>query len=119
MSELLNLYRSNTAITARDERELALFLPEPGKLVSPLEFEQLIIEQAQLLQKNLSYRRDLWSQGVGDNSPEAIQDLQNRLINAIEPLRNISGWRLAAIAAGREGGHSRHAWDDLLVSKYS
>src|SRR5258706_859537 len=59
MSELLNLYRSNTAITARDERELALFLPEPGKLVSPLEFEQLIIEQAQLLQKNLSYRRDL------------------------------------------------------------
>jgi hypothetical protein len=113
-SELLELYHSNATISSKDERELYLFLPESGNLLSPFDFERIIIEQTQLMKEHLEFRRDLWFEGTQYNSPEAIQDLQKYLIQGMELLRDLVGWRLAAIVAGREGGGRRQAWDDLI-----
>ncbi len=113
--ELIELYNSNALISAKDERELHMFLPESGKLLAPLEFEQLVHAQTQLMQGNFSFRRDRWSFGNTNASPEAIQELHKRLIQEIEPLRDLIGWRVAAIMAGKEGGARRQAWEDLLT----
>jgi len=114
ISELLELYNSNEAITPKDEREISLFLPESGKLLSPIDFERAVYEQTQLRQLNLGYRHDLWIRSDQNYSNEEIQQMQQRLIQEIEPLRNLTGWRLAAIVAGREGGAYRQVWDDLV-----
>lgn len=113
--ELAELYHSNILISARDERELLQLLPEAGNLLSPLEFEQLVNEQAQLSKNNIGYRYDLWASGNHHQPSQAIQELHKLLTQEIEPLRDLVGWRLAAIMAGKEGGARRQAWEDLLT----
>jgi very-short-patch-repair endonuclease/DNA polymerase III delta prime subunit len=115
LQELVELYHSNVFISSRDERELLQLLPEAGKLLSPLEFEQLVDEQAQLSKNNIGYRHDLWASGNHHQPPETIQELHKRFAQEIEPLRDLVGWRLAAIMAGKEGGARRQAWEDLLT----
>jgi hypothetical protein len=83
-------------------------------LISPIDFEQQIHTQAHLLKFDLNYRRDLWFIANHIQLPEEIQRLHTYLIQEIEPLRNLTGWRLAAVVAGREGGAYRQIWDDLL-----
>src|SRR5215469_13531706 len=113
-SELSELYNSNIAITADDECEMALFLPETSRLITPTDFELLLAEQHQLRQENLNYGHDQWNEGSWNRPPEEIRSLQQFLMKEAEQLRNITGWPLAAIAAGREGGPRRQVWDDLL-----
>jgi hypothetical protein len=46
-----------------------------------------------------------------------LAQLQPRLMQALEPLKEPGPdrrWRLAAIAAGRDGGAARQVWEDLL-----
>ncbi len=112
--ELVQLYHSNATISWKDEQELTQFLPESGNLLLPTDFEQIVGKQAQLLHGNLGFRSDLWSGGNQATSVQSLQEVQHRLIQEIEPLRDLIGWRLAAILAGREGGVHRQAWDDLL-----
>lgn len=114
VSELLDLYNSNAVLNPKDEREIVLLLPESRILPSPLEFEQCINQQTALLKDDFGYRRNLWFVDTGSRSPERIVQLQQRLVQEIEPLRELNGWRLAAIAAGRDGGAWKQAWDDLL-----
>lgn len=113
--ELLELYHSNAVLTPRDEREIVLLLPESNILPPPLEFEQCISQQKALASDNFNYRRNLWSVNTGGSAPERIVQLQQRLTQEIEPLRELNGWRLAAIVAGRDGGAWRQVWDDLLA----
>lgn len=113
-NELLELYHSNAVISAKDEREMALLLPETGKLLAPVDFENLITAQTQIQHNNFAMRRDLWTGMSGNRMSEVIQSVQTRLIQAIEPLQQITGWSLAALAAGREGGIRRQIWEDLL-----
>src|SRR5260370_23352542 len=63
---------------------------------------------------NIRYGHDPWVQGRYRQAPEALQELQKRLVQEVEPIRELTGWRLAAIIAGREGGPRRQAWEDLL-----
>lgn len=112
--ELLDLYNSNGIINQQEEREISLLSPDSRQLSTPFEFEQLIVEQAKLRQTDLNYRRDLW---VGEQlkySDQEMKQLQERLVQEIEPLRNLSGWRLAALSAGREGGVYQQVWTDLV-----
>ncbi len=114
ISELLDLYNSNAVLTPKDERQIVLLLPESRILPSPLEFEQCVNQQTALVKDDFGYRRNLWFVDTGGRSPERIVQLQQRLVQEIEPLRELNGWRLAAIAAGRDGGAWKQAWDDLL-----
>lgn len=113
--ELLELYNSNALISAKDERELLHLLPEAGTLLTPFEFEQIINEQAQLNNKNITFRNDCWTFGSHNQSSEATQELHKRLMQENEPIRVLVDWRLAAIMAGKEGGARRQVWEDLLA----
>ncbi|HEX6108699.1 MAG TPA: AAA domain-containing protein, partial [Ktedonobacteraceae bacterium] len=114
IQELLELYSSNTKVTSKDEQELSHFLPDSAKLISPIDFEQLVNTQAHLLKYDLNYRRDLWFIADQNHFPEEIQQLHKYLIQEIERLRNLTPWHFAAIAAGREGGAYSQVWFDLL-----
>lgn len=113
--ELVELYRTNVTVTAKDEQEIGHFLPDPGTLVAPADFEYLVTERIRLQHQDLGYRHDLWTGAAKDRSHDALEQLQARLTHAILPLRASTGWCLAAIAAGREGGPRRQAWEDLLT----
>src|SRR5258708_3846137 len=112
--ELLQFYRSNAVISPKDEQELVHLLPESGNLLLPTDFEIIVGKQAQLLTGNPGFRRDLWIGGNQTASVQSLQEVQQRLIQQLEPLRDLMGWRLATILAGRGGGARRQAWDDLL-----
>jgi superfamily I DNA and/or RNA helicase/very-short-patch-repair endonuclease len=112
-SELIDLYNSNVSLSQQEEREISILSPDSGQLPTPFEFEQLLAEQAELRQKDLNYRRDLWMGEQIKYSDQEMKQLQQRLVQEIEPLRNLSGWRLAALSAGREGGAYQQIWIDL------
>ncbi len=115
--ELRQLYQTNATITLQDEREMLAGLPDPQQLLSPTEFEHLLAERAPL-QHNLDFRRNLWLAQSSNTPPEDLLQLQNRLIQALEPLKEPGPnrrWRLAAISAGREGGPARQTWEELIT----
>lgn len=112
--ELAELYRTNVLLTSEDERELAYDLPDPEKLILPDEFTYLVNERSRLLKENLDYRRDLWADLPAYITPDAIQDLLERMIRSISPLQEGPEWRLTAIAAGQNGGIHREPWDNLI-----
>jgi superfamily I DNA and/or RNA helicase/very-short-patch-repair endonuclease len=110
-TDLQSLYFSNSVISAKDEQEMGLLLPETSKLISPIEFEDLIRNQAQLVNEAVVWRQDLW-QGMG--SLEAFQALQKRLVREVEPLRNLTRWQMEATIAGYDGGVRQQVWSDLI-----
>ncbi|MEW5953838.1 MAG: AAA domain-containing protein [Bacillota bacterium] len=112
--ELAELYRTNVLLTSEDEKELAYDLPDPEKLILPDEFAYLVNERSRLLKENLDYRRDLWADMPAHITPDAIQDLLERIMRLVSPLQEGPEWRLTAIAAGRNGGIHREPWDNLI-----
>jgi very-short-patch-repair endonuclease len=113
-AELVELYRTNVTVTAQEEQEIGQSLPDPDTLVEPEDFEHLIAERARLQQHNVGYGRELWTGAAKDRTQVALEQLQARINLAVLPLRERTGWCLAALAAGREGGPRRQAWEDLL-----
>ncbi len=113
--ELIELYRSNALVSAADEKELALALPDPQQLLPPSDFERLVAERERLQQQDTQHRRDLWGETPEDEPPGKLETIQHQVLQALEPLRDETRWRLAALTAGREGGPARRAWDDLLA----
>src|SRR5260370_8588530 len=93
---------------------MALPMPDPNKLLHPVAFERMLAEQTQLNNAAIGYRHDLWSPESYRQPTEALQALQKRLVQEIEPIRELTGWRLAAIITGPERGPRRQAWEDLL-----
>ena len=114
LDELVELYRTNVTVTAQEEQEMGLFLPDPNSLVAPTEFEHLVTERTHLQQHNLGYGRELWTGDTKERTPEALEQLQARIAHAVLPLRENTSWYLATLAAGLEGGPRRQAWEDLL-----
>lgn len=113
-SELVQLYSTNGLLTPQDEREINLFLPDPKRLLSSVDFEQRMREQTRLHTESLRYREDLWFARDVNDLPESLYTLQKQLEQEIEPIKDLTGWNMAAITAGREGGIRRQSWEDLL-----
>lgn len=113
-SEILTLYSTNETITPEEERDMNLLLPEPGNIPPPVDLAQSIREQAQLHNEHLHYREDLWFSRNVNYPPEVLHDLQRQLAQEIEPIKDLTGWNMAAITAGRDGGIRQQIWEDLL-----
>ncbi len=113
--ELHELYQTNVTVTPADEREMVPGLPDPKALPSPVEFEQAAAECAQLMQGNLDYRSNFWNPGAHDRTVESLQAIEQKLKRAIEAVQEQVRWRLATLAAGRDGGARVQVWNDLIA----
>ncbi len=117
LHELTELYRTNITVSPNDEREMMAGLPNPARIPSPVAFEQLVLETTRYSKQEREYRRDLWKDMLTFNTAPSLnhfEQLQERLTQAAGPLQEQTRWRLAAIAAGREGGPRRQTWEDLI-----
>lgn len=112
--EVVELYRTNVALTPEDEAELESPLPAPAELLAPTDFRRLITERARLEGEALTVCEDLWDRPPGADEADAIADCAVRLGAAAEPLSDAGGWKLAAVAAGWRGGAHRETWERLL-----
>lgn len=112
--EVIELYRTNGAVTTTDEEDLSNLLPDPQTFVSPAEFDRLIAERNRLSNPNLDYASDLWSTASTEREPEEIERLSAEIARAGEFIGDERGWLLSVIEAGREGGAQAAAWESLL-----
>ena len=110
--ELVELYHSNTAVTCDDETELGGLLPTAADLMPAPDFERMVTDRENLLASDLDVGKSLWS--TADASEGALRELLAAMSEAIKPIQDGASWKIAAIAAGREGGAVRASWDSLL-----
>jgi very-short-patch-repair endonuclease len=115
LEEIVSLFSTNRTVSAQDEQEMIVHLPETDLFISAPLFSRIIDEQAQLQKDGLDHRRDLWREPQTTSPSEILSEIQPQLELALDVLRDQTPWRLAAINAGREGGLSRQPWDDLLA----
>jgi very-short-patch-repair endonuclease len=110
-TEIAELYASTAKLNLADEAELAQPLPELKGLLSPEDFEKLAEEHGRLTSAKRSYRKELWK-----GPPEESAALDKLAAKAAKAVEAIDGerWKLAAIAAGAEGGKQRVEWDELV-----
>src|SRR5205823_6633380 len=87
-----------------EAEQLAAVLPELEALVSPEEFDKLAEDHARLSKAIRSYRKELWKTPPDDSSAEPLDKLLAKATKAVEVLDRERRWKMAAIAAGSEGG---------------
>lgn len=112
-AELLELYRSNAAISPAAEADLQWPLPNLVALPLPETFAAWEGEYNRLEAADLAYREDLWD---ARRSPQAerVAELAAALAKATEPLQEQAEWQLGAVAAGQAGGAALSAWRELV-----
>lgn len=113
--ELMDLYYTNEVLTSQDEEELSFGLPDPGGLMLPSEFARAYADRSRLQSEQVDFRADLWTEAGQRPSAAGLEDLLERVTHAVRVLGEGEPWRLSVIAAGREGGPHRQAWEDLLA----
>ncbi|MBI4488949.1 MAG: hypothetical protein HY694_07670 [Deltaproteobacteria bacterium] len=112
--ELVDLYRTNTVVTPKDEVDLGYTLPNPSELWTPDEFERKTDERKRLLDFDLRFRSDLWGTQPTDTGLEDLERLSERVWKAANFIDPGEQWKLAALSAGWAGQGSREPWDNLI-----
>lgn len=113
-AEVKELYASTEALSVEDEAELQQPLPEAKTLLTPDEFEQAVQEHDRFSKGKRSYRQELWTAGLDEAATAALDKVLAKAAKAVEVLGGEQRWKLAAVAAGKEGGARRAEWDGLL-----
>src|SRR6266478_5974676 len=113
-AEIGELYASTEALSVEDEAELARLLPELKALVPPDEFEKIAGEHDRLSKASRNYRPELWKAPLDAPISAALDKLLAKAVKAAEVLDRERRWKIAAVAAGNEGGTARVEWDELV-----
>ncbi|MDP2858070.1 MAG: AAA domain-containing protein, partial [Bacillota bacterium] len=114
VQELVELYATNSLLSATDERELESVLPPLEALITPVAFAEAVEELGRLRGTDLAYGRQFWSSVTGEPELAFLRNLATAIDRAIEPLTRQEQWRLAAIEAGQRGSVERIPWDNLI-----
>ncbi|HWE22422.1 MAG TPA: AAA domain-containing protein [Myxococcales bacterium] len=112
-AQIAELYASTQALSVENEAELAHPLPDLETLPSPDEFDKLAEEHVRLSKAIRSYRKELWKTEP-DDSAAALDKLLAKAVSAVEILDRERRWKIAAVAAGSEGGKQTVEWDELV-----
>ncbi|HKC60121.1 MAG TPA: AAA domain-containing protein [Myxococcales bacterium] len=114
VAEIKELYASTEALGIEDEAELGRPLPEAKSLLSPEEFEQAVQEHERFSKAERNYRKELWRAPLDEPATAALDKVLSKVVKAIDVFDPEQPWRIAAVAAGKEGGTQRADWDGLL-----
>jgi len=123
--ELALLYASNGLFSRQDMKEMAENLPKSGRLLSPVDVENLLQEQEILGERERGLLQELpdWSveeEHIFYRHEQVVADFQmDAFLTAEADYRQIdfawmeSVWAREAVLAGRQGGTARMAWEQL------
>lgn len=128
-TELMELYRSNEAITAEDEMELSKEIPSPELLITPSDYSHTLDSIREIKQKleRLSNTAQWSFANNSDNHMITFQkdnrsfDLSYPEISAVLDLKSYAmsferfeSWMTSAAVDGKNGGAYRKLWDFLI-----
>jgi very-short-patch-repair endonuclease len=113
--ELTDLYATNETLSAEDERQLQLELPDPRDLPPPPQFATFISRIRRWVERADRGRAELWGSPTGPQSPEGLRALLASVGSAFSCFQSCEPWRLAALDAGRLGDEHRAVWEELLT----
>ena len=127
--ELVDLYRSNTLITNKDDEELSYDLPSPSELVTTTAFEELCRNIDELERCIDAVNSGDFLKVSASNEKKIIQfkmfdgefDIDFPRKDSIEALKyycskygEMESWQQAVVVDGREGGGYRNRWESLV-----
>ena len=112
--DLAELYATNRSISPDLENELSSNLPSTDELLTPADFEDLLVEKIRLEQSDHEFRSDLWQSG-GSASASALEALAPTLTQSVAILASSDRWKLAAVYAGKNGGPHSETWEKLVA----
>lgn len=110
--EVRDLYRLGTAITQKDEADLAAGIPSPNEVLRPADFERALAALAEAQAKAVDPRPELWSEGAS----QTVEDLRTALslgAKIVKAIRSAQPLQMECMDCGRLGGARREPWDDL------
>lgn len=112
ISELSELYQTNTIVTPEDEQEMVPGLPTLEDLLPPDQFAELVV----LLGRPVNTAHsELWKSGTEfGGSAEALERLAREVKNIGRQLLEAEPWELAAAESGIKGESYRAPWERLL-----
>lgn len=115
LTEFVELYQSNTILTAQDERDLAHPLPPEDKVIATSDLASLLAEQARCSGPAEKDRPELWVETQPPITGDQLDPLLPRIRTAANLVGEAKGWWIEVLRAGQLGGDSRAAWDDLAA----
>lgn len=110
--EVRDLYRLGTAITRKDEADLAHGIPSLSDVLRPADLEKALAAVADAQKKAADPRPELWSEGTS----QTLDDLRTALTlgdKIVKVIRSAQPLRRECMDCGRLGGARREPWDDL------
>jgi very-short-patch-repair endonuclease len=113
--DLTELYRTNLSVSAEDEAELSNSLPDAGRLPSPDDFDNLLLERTRLAAQDFGYRADLWTKPANDEDLGHLEQLSQQLLRTAQHIKTAQPWQLSAMLAGYHGEEQRTPWESLLA----
>jgi very-short-patch-repair endonuclease len=113
-AEVDELYRTNSMVTKADEDELAFPLPDPSSLIAPAAFGEVVAERGVLSGEDRVSGAEYWAQPATEGVAADVERLGAQVEQAVAVLGAGEVWRLAVVAAGRQGGPHRIPWVSLL-----
>jgi very-short-patch-repair endonuclease len=115
IQEVIDLYRTNTSVTAEHERELSEPLPPLDDLLPPQRLQALIDEERQLEASDREMGRPAWRQEPVTESADAMEQLAVLAEAAAGQIRDLGDWELAVLDGGLQGGGFREVWEEILA----
>ena len=128
-SELTKLYKSNTAVSEGDEKELNYSIPAPTEILSPREFQQAVekVNQGTDALHEIE-RKQGWtvSWTIEDNEilltgdfgelafPAPSEEAITGLRDYAKSFGTVAEWKKRAAVDGKNGGGYRQLWETLV-----
>jgi very-short-patch-repair endonuclease len=114
--EVRELYAAQRTITPADEAQLEVEQPDRSQLVTPDDFRLRAGEEARAGLRARSHRPELWSSSPNGYDAKALQQLLERLQQAVSTLSEEARWLREVLFAGWTGGELKEVWHDLLTA---
>lgn len=101
INEIKELYRSNKAISKEEENEFDSNLPEISQLITPIDFNNLILKKNSFEKDVLNYGTGFWNYGCLLNK-QSLNSINDSLMKAVKNIDFDNMWTLEIIENSKE-----------------
>jgi len=111
--EIAVLYGTNATVSADDQQSLSLWMPEPGGLLHPDDFEELVRERQSIEGADRAFGSEFWD--PNEIQADSLWALHEGVQEAILATGRLPAWSRAVVNAGIAGAAETMPWDALVA----